>query len=74
MAVAAFLGLVVWTVWQGRRVAWVSAGRFAVLLAVAYLGIGGSFEDARVLWVAMGLLAGAGARRVASRASYSSRV
>ena len=74
VAVAAFVGLVAWT-WGGTRhvaTAWVA--RLALLLAAAYLGIGGSFEDARVLWVFMGLLAGAGlacTRQPTSRASMA---
>lgn len=59
VAVAAFIGLVAWIAWQARRVAWLAAARVALLLAVGYLGLGGAFEDARVLWVFMGLLAGA---------------
>ena len=59
LAVAAFLGLVAWIAWQARHVAWLAAAQVALLLAVGYLGIGGAFEDARVLWVFMGLLAGA---------------
>ena len=61
IAVAAFVGLVSWTWHRTRGLAVLSAGRIGLLLAVAYLGIGGSFEDARVLWVFMGLLAGVAA-------------
>jgi len=58
LAVIAFVGLVAWLLLRSRRVVAARGLWLAVLLAVAYLGIGGSFEDARVLWVAMGLLAG----------------
>jgi len=58
IAVAAFVGLVALTWRRARHVAALSATSIGLLLAVAYLGIGGSFEDARVLWVFMGLLAG----------------
>jgi hypothetical protein len=60
IAVAAFLGLVVLAWHSTRQVAALKAARGALCLAVMYLGIGGSFEDARVLWVFMGLLAGMG--------------
>lgn len=59
LAVSAFLGLVTWLLLRSRRVVHARGLWLAFLLAVGYLGIGGSFEDARVLWVAMGLLAGA---------------
>lgn len=58
LAVIAFFGLVAWLLLSSRRVVQARGLSLAILLAVAYLGIGGSFEDARVLWVAMGLLAG----------------
>ncbi len=59
VAVAAFFGLVGWVWWQARRIPALRGARAALLLVVGYLGIGGSFEDARVLWVFMGLVAGA---------------
>ena len=59
VVVAAFLGLVVWAWWSTREQGALWGGRSALLLAVAYLGLGGSFEDARVLWVLLGMLAGA---------------
>lgn len=59
VAVAAFLGLVAWVWWQSRPQAALAAMGTALLLAVGYVGVSGSFEDARVLWVFMGVLAGA---------------
>ena len=66
-AVSAFCGLVAWVAWRTRLHAGLWAARAALLLGVVYLGIGGSFEDARALWVFMGLLAGAGIACAASR-------
>ena len=57
-AVAAFLGLVGWLLLKAHAKLLLRGPWGALLLAVAYLGIGGSFEDARVLWVFMGAIAG----------------
>lgn len=59
-AVAAFIGLCGWTWWRARAtrdraLAPLAAG---LLLAIAYLGLGGAFEDARVLWIYLGVVAG----------------
>ena len=59
-AFAAFFGLVAWVWWSTRSHACLWGARAALMLSAAYLGIGGSFEDARVLWCFIGLLAGAG--------------
>ena len=58
IAVLAFFGLMAWVLLRSRSIVPARGLWLAFLLAVGYLGIGGSFEDARVLWVSMGLLAG----------------
>ncbi len=70
LSITAFFGLVAWVWWRTRSHACLWGARAALMLAVAYLGIGGSFEDARVLWCFIGLLAGAG---IACRTSESPR-
>lgn len=71
-AVSAFCGLVAWVAWRTRPHTGLWAARAALLLGVVYLGIGGSFEDARALWVFMGLLAGAGIACAARRTPRAS--
>jgi O-antigen ligase len=63
-ALLAFVGLCVWLCWRGLRPAragnGVAAGALLALgVAVFYDGLTGSFEDARHVWVLVGLLAGA---------------
>ena len=60
IAVAAFAGLIAWVWWRARTAGDGALAPLAtgLLLAAVYLGIGGAFEDARVLWIHLGLLAG----------------
>lgn len=68
LGASAFLCLVGCLLWRGRPVLKLRAMWWGLLLAVGYLGIGGSFEDARVLWVFMGVMAGAMAQHAGAAA------
>jgi O-antigen ligase len=55
----AFAGIAAWPWWRLRACGEGRDLRHALLIAVAILGMASSFEDARVLWVFIGLCAGA---------------